>query len=73
MITVYYKTEAGFQPLTIRAEDKIPSGVAWIDLHNPTSEEEQLVESQRNQTDIGRGDKIGHPAFGLGGNENDIR
>lgn len=46
MISIFFKTENGMSSAIINAGDTIPAGVMWVDLHNPTLEEERSIETQ---------------------------
>lgn len=46
MINLYHKTENGIQSLVITDTDTVPRGTLWIDICNPTLEEEKSIENQ---------------------------
>lgn len=46
MISVFYKTGATITSSVIGATDSLPQGVLWVDICNPTLEEERSVEMQ---------------------------
>lgn len=48
MITVHRKIAAAIQAETLMAGASVPPDALWIDLHNPTQEEELAVEQQLN-------------------------
>ncbi|MDX1975917.1 MAG: magnesium transporter CorA family protein [Rickettsiales bacterium] len=48
MITIYHKLAGAMHMTVIGIGDTVPAGVAWIDLYNPTADEEHLIESQLN-------------------------
>ncbi len=45
MLTVYIPRGTALEPHVIAASDPIPEGSVWLDLFNPTLEEDKLVES----------------------------
>ncbi len=46
MIYLFYKTEYGASSAIIGAEDTLPEGTIWVDIVNPTLEEERSIETQ---------------------------
>lgn len=46
MINLFYKTSEGITPLTIAAGETVPAHTLWIDITNPTLEEERSIEQQ---------------------------
>ena len=46
MIYLFYKTEYGASSAIINAGDTLPEGTMWVDIYNPTPEEEHSIESQ---------------------------
>lgn len=46
MINIFYKSGAAVIPAMISATDTLPEGVLWVDLVNPTLEEERSIETQ---------------------------
>jgi magnesium transporter len=46
MIAVYYKNGDALFSSSLEDNDPIPQGALWIDMQNPTREEEKRVEDQ---------------------------
>lgn len=46
MINIFYKTASSITPAIIGGADALPTGIIWVDLYNPTIEEERSIESQ---------------------------
>jgi magnesium transporter len=46
MITIFHKTPNGISPMVIDAGSTIPEGALWLDILNPTLEEERSIETQ---------------------------
>ena len=48
MITLYFRDQQSIRAVEIGAQDTLPPGVLWIDIFNPTLEEERSIETQLN-------------------------